>query len=168
MYSTELIACGEFLAELNCKQGQGVVELGAIAANSYHELVTRDDNDTKLEQSPEALNTIEIVESVDSGLYGKVYKGLQSPLNRYVAVKIIKDCDAQTADVVEHARLLTRVQHPAVVTVYSVQNVYIPEFEASLRSIVMEWLEGTSFGRRLAKARFATDEAVLLCRDVGD
>jgi len=221
------------LADLNCKQGRGVVEVGAMDANSYHELACRitnyvmeswkscckiasdsqngfrysypasasslfkqtsfesvpqpqglyayvedeyrrakielgEDANPEYQQVRDTRNVIEIVETIDSGLYGKVYKGVQSPLNRDVAVKIIKDCGKRTADVIAHARLLTRVQHPALVTVFSVQNVYIPEFDKALPAIVMEWLDGLTFGRRLAEARFTTGDAILLCRDVVD
>ncbi|MDP7016586.1 MAG: protein kinase [Pirellulaceae bacterium] len=60
---------------------------------------------------------IEILEEVDSGLYGKVYKAHQTHLDRIVAVKIIKPEWTHKADAVEHAGKLAKVdRHPNIVT----------------------------------------------------
>ena len=114
------------------------------------------------------LNEIEILETINSGLYGRVYKGIQKKLDRIVAIKIIKVTERKTADVIAHAKLLTRTQHPAVVTVHSVQQVYIPELSKRVPSIAMEWLEGETFAARLSGERFSTEQAKLLCRDIID
>ena len=229
MYSSEMVTCGEFLADLNSRQGQGVIELAQISANSWHELVSRllrmvveswnncseiaNKSRRRSEYAYEAsasslfvismhellprpqqvyarvkdkyrraklelisgqadptdeLNEIEILETINSGLYGRVYKGIQKKLERIVAIKIIKETERKTADVIAHAKLLIRTQHPAVVTVHSVQQVYIPELSKRVASIVMEWLEGETFAARLSGERFSTEQAKLVCRDVID
>lgn len=230
IYTQELCTCDRFLAELNCTTDRGVVELGSISANSYHELafrtfryvsenwkscsrIAKDSqrgyryayavsasslfrsnifdavpqpqqisahiNDEYLrarlslpeasdssDENVDELIAVEIIGPVDSGLYGRVYKGLQQSLDRHVAVKIVKDSAGKSADVLAHARLLSRVQHPCVVTVFSVQKVFIPELEKTVPSIVMEWLEGETFGQRLGKPKFTLAEAIAISRNV--
>lgn len=230
IYSSELITCGEFLADLNSNAGCGVIELAGISANSYHEVVARmrnfvvkswkncsdiahesqfgtryayevsasslfmknsfdsiprpqqvyarleDEHRRALREiasiAPVAernrSSDIKILESIDSGLYGKVYKGIQTSLGRHVAVKIVKDLGVPTADVVDHAKLLVRVDHPAIVTVYAVQEVFVPQLDQEFTALIMEWLEGEPFGRRLAGTRFTVLQAIQLCRDVID
>ena len=55
---------------------------------------------------PEA--SIEILEEHQSGLYGKVFKGRQTSLDRIVAVKIIRPDWPNAADAIEHAKAIVR------------------------------------------------------------
>ncbi len=110
---------------------------------------------------------IEILERIDSGLYGSVYRAIQQPLGRHVAVKIIKT-ELKTADALAHAVPLARVNHPTIVTVHTLQEIYIPELNRSVPAIVMEWVEGVTLGKRLSLLKFSVDEAKLLCADVLD
>lgn len=114
------------------------------------------------------LNHIEILEPINSGLYGRVYKGIQKNLDRIVAIKIIKESGKRTADVIAHAKLLTRTQHQALVTVHAVQLVYIPDLSKRVPSIVMEWLEGQTFADRLSSEEFSVEQAIMLSQDVID
>lgn len=108
---------------------------------------------------------IEIVEHVDSGLYGSVYRAIQQPLGRQVAVKIIKT-DLNTADALRHASPLARVNHPAIVTVFTVEEIQIPGKQVLAPAIVMEWIEGETLGKRLSGKKFGVKEVHSLCRDV--
>lgn len=108
---------------------------------------------------------IEIIERVDSGLYGSVYRAIQQPLGRLVAVKIIKT-NLKTADALQHAAPLARVSHPAIVTVFTVQEVHIPGMNLDVPAIVMEWVEGETLGKRLALEKFDTDMVQSLCGDI--
>ena len=91
---------------------------------------------------------IEIHERIDSGLYGSVYRATQQPLGRQVAVKIIKT-DLKTADALAHAAPLARANHPAIVTVFTVQEVHLTDPDLRVPAIVMEWVEGDTLGKRL-------------------
>lgn len=110
---------------------------------------------------------IEIQERVDSGLFGSVYRAIQQPFGRQVAVKIIK-IEGNKADALAHALPLASVNHPAIVTVYAMKEIYIPELDQSVPAIVMEWIEGDKFGKRLTESKFTIDEVTLLCHDLLD
>ena len=112
---------------------------------------------------------LKIIEEIDSGLYGKVYKGRQRDLDRIVAVKIIKPDWAGTADAIEHAKALGRVDdHPNIVTVHGVEHVSIDGVGTDLPAMVMEWIEGEVFGRRLDGPHFTEQEARRICAGVLD
>jgi len=113
---------------------------------------------------PEA-EGIEIHERIDSGLYGSVYRATQQPLGRQVAVKIIKT-DLKTADALAHAAPLARANHPAIVTIFTVQEVHLTDRGLTVPAIVMEWVEGDTLGKRLSLSKFKIEEAASLCRDV--
>src|SRR6188474_3311504 len=64
----------------------------------------------------------EIVELIDSGGGGRVYRAVQKPLERSVAIKIIHPALLASAEAVtrfaEEARALSLVNHPNVVCVH--------------------------------------------------
>jgi serine/threonine protein kinase len=108
---------------------------------------------------------IEIIERIDSGLYGSVYRAIQHPLGREVAVKIIKT-DMQTADALQHATPLARINHPSIVTVFTVEEVHLKELNINAPAIVMEWIEGETLGKCLSRPKFDTSTARSLCCDI--
>ncbi len=57
------------------------------------------------------MDDIQILEEFHSGLYGKVFRAIQKPLGRVVAVKIIKS-GMKSVDALAHAAPLARVSHP--------------------------------------------------------
>jgi hypothetical protein len=110
---------------------------------------------------------LEILEQIDSGLYGRVFRARQIDLDRLVAVKVIKQEFAQHADAIEHARALARVGiHPNIVTVYAVDDVELDGVKVP--SMIMEWLEGEKFGVRLAGPRFSEQELRRICAGLFD
>lgn len=116
---------------------------------------------------PSPDDSIEIRERIDSGLYGSVYRAVQQPFGRQVAVKIIKT-EGKKADALAHAVPLARVNHPAIVTVYTLKEIYISELGNSVPAIVMEWVDGVTFGKRLTQSKFTIDEATSFCHDLLD
>lgn len=101
--------------------------------------------------------SLEILEQVDSGLYGKVFRARQVELDRIVAVKIIKPEFSHVTDAVGHAKALARVGlHPNIVAVHDVQHILIEG--VALPAMVMEWIDGEKFGVRLAGQRFSEQE----------
>lgn len=110
---------------------------------------------------------IEIQERFDSGLFGSVYRAIQKPFGRQVAVKVIK-IEGGKADALAHALPLASVNHPAIVTVHALKEIYIPELGQSVPAIVMEWIEGDKFGKRLNESKFTIDEVKLICQDLLD
>lgn len=61
-------------------------------------------------------------ERIGGGAYGDVYRAYEARLDREVALKLLRSDpageDSSGQDVIEEARLLARVRHPHVVTVY--------------------------------------------------
>jgi serine/threonine protein kinase len=113
--------------------------------------------------------SIEILEEVDSGLYGRVFKGRQTALSRNVAVKIIKPEWPNAADAIKHARAIARAgAHPNIVTVYCVESVRVPGIEQPQTAMVMEWLEGEKLGIRLAGPLFSAPEVRRICEGLLD
>ena len=96
-----------------------------------------------------------------------MYRAKQQSLDRQVAVKIIKT-DLKAADALAHAAPLARMNHVAIVTVYTMQEIYVPQLDKVVPAIVMEWVEGETLGKRLSLAKFTCAEAAALCHDVLD
>lgn len=112
---------------------------------------------------------IVVANEVNDGLYGRVYRGTQLPLNRPVAVKIIRPEWPNSAGALDHARALIRAgNHPAIVTVYGVEDVFIPQLEMTLPAVIMEWIEGESIGDRLKGPQFSVEEASHVCTVILD
>jgi len=70
---------------------------------------------------------LRIIEHVGRGTFGDVYRAWDSRLDREVALKILRhrECDdeVRVSTVIQEGRLLARVRHPNVVTVYGAERV---------------------------------------------
>jgi hypothetical protein len=145
------------IAELE-KQLMAEGAVGAIAESTA----------STLEQDiPEA--RIEILETHQSGLYGKVFKGRETALGRFVAVKIIKPDWPNAADAIEHAKAIVRAgEHANIVTVYYVGRVRVPGFDQPQPAMIMEWLEGESLGKRLGGPDFTKEQVQRICVGILD
>lgn len=95
------------------------------------------------------------------GGMGEVYEAYESQLQRRVALKIVAPTDPDEHDrdelvtrFLQEARTLARVNHPNVVTVYSIDSVNSVPF------IAMEIVDGVSFKELLEDFVFSTDGAI--------
>jgi serine/threonine protein kinase/ABC-type branched-subunit amino acid transport system substrate-binding protein len=88
-------------------------------------------------------DTYELRRKIGEGGFGAVYEALQRPLDRPVAVKVLRPGLERNADLVKRffreARLLSNVSHPNIVQVYDCGNTADGIF-----FLVMELLEGQS------------------------
>jgi TolB-like protein len=68
---------------------------------------------------------LKIIEHVGRGTFGDVYRAWDSRLDREVALKVLrrKERDDHASLVIDEGRLLARVRHPNVVTVYGAERV---------------------------------------------
>ena len=69
---------------------------------------------------------LRILERVGRGTFGDVYRAWDSRLDREVALKILRreeQDDGQASTVIQEGRLLARVRHPNIVTVYGAERV---------------------------------------------
>jgi TolB-like protein/Tfp pilus assembly protein PilF len=106
----------------------------------------------------------EFRDPIGSGHFGTVYLAWDSALERQVAVKLLRET-ARSAEMIQEGRLLARVRHPNVVTIYGVDS------HDGVVGLWMEFVDGLSLARVLA-TRGAMEPAeaasigVDLCRAV--
>ncbi len=106
----------------------------------------------------------ELREPIGSGYFGTVYLAWDGALEREVAVKLLRET-ARSEEINQEGRLLARVRHPNVVTVYGVDS------HDGVVGLWMEFVDGLSLARVLA-TRGAMEPAeaafigVDLCRAV--
>ena len=85
-------------------------------------------------------NRYEILEKIGSGGMATVYKAKCRVLNRYVAVKILKDEFANDAEFIKRfqveAQSAASLSHPNIVSIFDVGN------DKGMHDIVMELIEG--------------------------
>lgn len=105
---------------------------------------------------------LRIVEQIGRGTFGAVYRAFDSRLDREVALKLLRPPDALSSSaetlpastVVNEGRLMARVRHPGVVTVYGAQRV------DGQTGVWMELIDG------LTLAQEVTDRGPLPSREV--
>lgn len=102
-----------------------------------------------------------IVEKIGEGGMGQVYRGLDTLLEREVAIKRLREDLARKPDLVERfkreAVALARLNHPNIVTLYSL----LPEGESLY--MVLEYMRGETLDALLARrGRLPWQEAVAL------
>ena len=123
---------------------------------------------------------LKILECIGRGSFGEVYRAWDSKLDREVAVKLLHAGKAQPAGamVLREARLLARVRHPNVVTVYDADEIEgrVGLWMEFIRGRNLEQILGerkrlddrevTRIGIDLCRALSAVHDAGLLHRDV--
>jgi serine/threonine-protein kinase len=123
---------------------------------------------------------LRVLEAIGVGSFGEVYRAWDTKLDREVALKLLRTDGAapQGAAVLEEARLLARVRHPNVATVFDADEIdgrvgLWMEFihGRTLEQILTERerlddREVVRIGIELSKALAAVHEAGLLHRDI--
>ena len=125
---------------------------------------------------------LRVFERIGNGAYGEVYRAWDTRLDREIALKLLpaNDPDAVPSDsvVIEEGRLLARVRHPNVVTIFGAERidgrvglwmelVKGQTLEEALRSgRKFEPEEATRLGIDLCRAVSAVHAAGLLHRDI--
>ena len=103
----------------------------------------------------------ELLEQIGAGTFGTVYRAWEPALEREVALKLLdrqptREVEAGSA-VVKEGRLLARVRHPNVITVYGADR------HDSRVGIWMEYIRGRTLKELLAtQGTFSAHEAALL------
>lgn len=108
----------------------------------------------------------EILEKVGSGGMADVFKGKDHKLNRFVAVKVLKDEFVEDKNFVrkfkEEAQAAAGLAHPNIVNVYDVGD------EQNINYIVMELVEGITLKTYIEKkGRLTVKEATSIAIQVG-
>ena len=107
----------------------------------------------------------EILEKIGTGGMSDVYKAKDHKLNRFVAVKVLKQEFGENANFVSKFRIEAQaaagLMHPNIVNVYDVGE------EAGIHYIVMELVEGITLKKYIEKkARLSVKEAISIAIQV--
>lgn len=107
------------------------------------------------------LGAYTLIRLIARGGMGEVYEAHELQLQRRVALKIIAPTNPDEHDredlirrFMQEARTLARVNHPNVVTIYSIES------KGGTPFIAMEYIEGVSFRQVLEELTFTTDGAI--------
>jgi eukaryotic-like serine/threonine-protein kinase len=116
------------------------------------------------EQPLTSWGRLEIRRVLGQGRYGTVYLAWDPALEREIALKVMHDRE-RTAAILQEARLLARVRHPNVVTVYGVDTY------GDAVGLRMELINGLTLKQTLStRGMFGAQEAIAtgldLCRAV--
>ena len=111
---------------------------------------------------------LRLLERVGGGTFGDVYRAHDTRLEREVAVKFVHaqgSNDAALAAIIREGRLLARVRHPGVVTVYDAQQI------GERVGLWMEFVRGRTLEQRLLEHGVSTPAEAIelgieLCRAV--
>jgi serine/threonine-protein kinase len=156
---------------------------GSIAGSSYESVIGATSLPVDHTHAPVAWGPLTIIEKVGRGTYGDVYRARDPRLDRPVALKLLRrrerGAEALESAVIEEGRLMARVRHPNVVTVYGAERIegrvgLWMEFVGTGRTLEDELRARGPFpaadvaavGRDLAAALGAVHRAGLLHRDV--
>jgi Tol biopolymer transport system component len=108
---------------------------------------------------------LKIIEHIGRGTFGDVYRAWDSRLDREVALKILRRKERNDAThastVIEEGRLLARVRHPNVVTVYGAERVN------GRVGVWMEFVHGKSLEEELRDhGPFDVDRVIKIALDL--
>src|SRR4051794_35396412 len=106
--------------------------------------------------SAEAWGGLVLVERIGQGSYGDVYRAWDRRLDREVALKLLRadGADLVGSTVIEEGRLLARVRHPNVVTVFGADRI------DGRVGVWMEFVRGRTLERRLRENGVLSAEEV--------
>ena len=110
-------------------------------------------------------NRYEVMEKIGTGGMSDVYRAKDQKLNRYVAVKVLKQEFSENGNFVSkfivEAQAAAGLMHPNIVNVYDVGE------EAGIHYIIMELVEGITLKKYIEKkARLSFKEAVSIAIQV--
>jgi len=107
-----------------------------------------------------------LVEQIGEGGMGVVWKGVDTTLQRDVAIKILPDEFARDPERLarfdREAKLLASLNHPNIATIHGLHR------EGDLRFIAMELVAGENLDQRLSRGALPLDAALRVARQVAD
>jgi TolB-like protein/tRNA A-37 threonylcarbamoyl transferase component Bud32 len=110
---------------------------------------------------------LRLLEHVGRGSFGDVYRAWDTRLDREVALKLLRrshhDADARASTVIQEGRLLARVRHPNVVTVYGAERI------DGQVGVWMEFIHGLTLEQELRqRGPFDVDRVIGIGIDLAD
>ena len=125
---------------------------------------------------------LRVLEEVGRGTFGRVYRAWDTRLDREVALKLLpagpSASDARVTSIIEEGRLLARVRHPNVVSIYGAErtNDHVGLWMEFIHGRTLEQLiqagnvfdqqQAVEIGIQLCRAMDAVHQAGLLHRDI--
>lgn len=107
---------------------------------------------------------LRLIDRIGGGSFGDVYRAWDPRLHREVALKLIEVGDRRenrAASIIREGRLLARVRHPGVVTIYDAEQI------GDKVGLSMEFVAGPTLERRIAQhGPFTVDEAIEIGRQL--
>ena len=104
---------------------------------------------------------LEIRERIGQGVYGEVFRGWDTKLEREVAVKFLSaEAAAAVPHVLQEGRHLARVRHPGVVMVFGAEE------QDGRVGIWMEYVHGHTLEEWMERGTFGSHEALLIGIDL--
>ena len=130
--------------------------------------------------NPRSWGPLRLLEKIGEGAYGEVFRAWDTRLDREVALKLLAagPASTRTTSIVHEGRLLARVRHPNVVTIYGAETIddrvglwmeLVPgrTLEQILKEgTVFSATEATRIGIDICRAVSAVHGAGLLHRDI--
>jgi len=133
--------------------------VGAIAAEMFGPDAAR-----SLDGS--VLGPYQELKLIGKGGMGEVYKGLDTRLHRFVAIKVLPDHISHDPQLKQRfrreAQTLARLSHPHICPVFDIGE------QDGVQYLVMEFLEGQTLGERLQKGALSRVEALKIGVDLAD
>jgi serine/threonine-protein kinase len=131
---------------------------------SLHDSIRPTSADRGGESAPVRWGPLTIIEKIGHGTFGDVYRARESRLDRDVALKLLRHKDAGAAtssDVIEEARLMARVRHPNVTTIYGAERI------SGRVGLWMEFIDGRTLEDELRdRGPFGVDDLRRVGADV--
>ena len=91
---------------------------------------------------------LRVLEPIGSGAFGQVFRAWDTRLDREVALKLlpaVSDArDARASSIIEEGRLLARVRHPNIVTIYGAARI------GDTIGLWMERIDGETVEQRMS------------------
>jgi serine/threonine protein kinase len=112
------------------------------------------------------LGPYEITAQIGVGGMGEVYRATDPNLGRQVAVKVLPDTFAQDPERLarfdREAKTLASLNHPNIAIIHGLEK------GDGIRALVMELVEGSTLGDRIAQGRLPVDETLPIARQIAD
>jgi Tol biopolymer transport system component/predicted Ser/Thr protein kinase len=109
------------------------------------------------------LGPYDILSPLGAGGFGEVYKARDTRLDRTVAIKILPSADPELkARFEREAKAIAALTHPHICTLYDVGHQDGTDY------LVMEYLEGETLDKKIARGPIKIDEAMKIAIEIAD